>query len=71
VREDVAMKMSYFDDTDTLYVEFKSTDIVDTKDPDENTILDIDSKEDVVAIAMEHASKRIDVQHLSLSGIAA
>ncbi len=65
------MKMSYFDDTDTLYIEFKSTDIVDTKDLDENTILDIDSKGDVVAITMEHASKRTDVQHLSLSGIAA
>jgi len=65
------MKMSYFDDTDTLYIEFKSTDIIETKDLDENTILDIDSSGDIVAITVEHASSRTDVQHLTLSGIAA
>ena len=65
------MKMSYFEDTDTLYIEFKATDIVETKDLDENTILDIDSNGDIVAITLEHASDRTDVQHLTLSGIAA
>lgn len=65
------MKMSYFEDTDTLYIEFKSTDIVDTKDLDENTILDLDSNGDVVAITMEHASNRTDVGQLTLTGIAA
>jgi uncharacterized protein YuzE len=65
------MKMSYFNDTDTLYIELKVSDIVETKDLDENTILDIDSNGDIVAITLEHASTRTDVQHLSLSGIAA
>lgn len=65
------MKMSYFEDTDTLYIEFKSTDIVDTKDLDENTILDLDSNGDVVAITMEHASNRTDVGQVTLTGIAA
>jgi len=26
------MKMSYFDDTNTLYIELKNTDVADTKD---------------------------------------
>jgi uncharacterized protein YuzE len=46
------MKMSYFDDTDTLYIEFKSTGIVETKDLDENTLLDLDANEDIVAITV-------------------
>ena len=65
------MKIHYFSDTDTLYIEFKSTDINESKDLDENTILDIDSNGHIAAITLEHASSRTDVQHLSLSGIAA
>ncbi|MFC4701731.1 DUF2283 domain-containing protein [Glaciecola siphonariae] len=65
------MKMSYFEDSDTLYIEFKSTDIVDTKDLDESTTLDLDSNGDVVAITLEHASNRTDIGQLTLSGIAA
>ncbi|MCH8537979.1 MAG: DUF2283 domain-containing protein [Alkalimonas sp.] len=65
------MKMSYFDDTDTLYIEFKAVDIVETKDLDENTTLDIDVNGDIVAITVEHASNRTDISELTLSGIAA
>ena len=65
------MKMSYFDETDTLYIEFKSTDIVETRDLDEDTTLDIDSKGNIVAITVEHASNRTDIGQLTLSGIAA
>ena len=65
------MKMSYFDDTDTLYIEFKNTNIVNTQDLDQNTILDVDGNGDIVAITIEHASTRTDVHKLTLSGIAA
>lgn len=65
------MKMSYFDDTDTLYIEFKSSDIVETKELDENTTLDLDSNGDVVALTLEHASNRTDIGQLTLNGIAA
>ena len=65
------MKVSYFEDTDTLYIELKQTDIRESKDLDENTILDLDSEGNIVAITMEHASTRTDVHNLTLSGIAA
>lgn len=65
------MKMSYFDDSDTLYIEFSSEDVVETKDLDENTLLDIDSNGNIVAITMEHASQRTDIGNVTLSGIAA
>jgi len=38
---------------------------------DENTLLDLDSEGNVCAITFEHASKRTDVSHLRVEGIAA
>tara|TARA_B100000315_G_scaffold60820_1_gene55257 strand:- start:1541 stop:1738 length:198 start_codon:yes stop_codon:yes gene_type:complete len=65
------MKVQYFKDTDTLYIEFRDSDIAESKDLDENTILDLDSDGSVCAITFEHASRRTDVHHLTVEGIAA
>ena len=65
------MKIRYFQDTDTLYIEFRERGIVHTKDLDENTTLDLDAEGNVLAITFEHASKRSDVRQLTLEGIAA
>ena len=37
------MKVQYFEDTDTLYIEFQSQQIAQTRDLDENTLLDLDA----------------------------
>jgi uncharacterized protein YuzE len=65
------MKVQYFADTDTLYIEFRDRDISETKDLDENTVLDLDAKGNVCAITFEHASERTDVHRLTVEGIAA
>ena len=65
------MKVKYFEDTDTLYIEFQDQKISDSRDLDENTILDLDSEGNVCAITFEHASKRTDVRKLTVEGIAA
>ena len=65
------MKVSYFEDTDTLYIEFRDSDIAESKDLDENTILDVDAEGNVCAITFEHASQRTDVSNLIVEGIAA
>lgn len=65
------MKMNYYDDTDTLYIEFMQSDVVETKDLDENTLLDLDQNGQIISITVEHASQRTDVNKLVLSGIAA
>ncbi|HSO83513.1 DUF2283 domain-containing protein [Thiocapsa sp.] len=65
------MKVKYFDDTDTLYIEFRDSGIAESKDLDENTTLDVDSKGNVCAITFEHASQRTDVRRVALEGIAA
>ena len=65
------MKLSYFEDTDTLYIEFQDKGVVETRDLDENTILDLDADGNMISITIEHASKRTDIQQLTVSGIAA
>jgi uncharacterized protein YuzE len=65
------MKIKYFKDTDTLYIEFSSRDIAETRDLDENTVLDLDGNGNICAITFEHASDRTDVQQVTLEGIAA
>ena len=65
------MKVKYFEDTDTLYIEFRDLAISQSKDLDENTVLDLDARGNVCAITFEHASARTDVQQVTLEGIAA
>jgi uncharacterized protein YuzE len=65
------MKVKYFEDTDTLYIEFREQEIAESKDLDENTVLDVDAEGNVCAITFEHASQRSDISHLSVEGIAA
>ena len=65
------MKIQYFKDTDTLYIEFRDRDIAESKDLDENTVLDLDADGNVCAITFEHASRRTDVHRLTVEGIAA
>ena len=52
------MRIRYFAGTDTLYIEFRSTAIAETRDLDENTVLDLDAQGNVCAITVEHASQR-------------
>lgn len=65
------MKVKYFQATDTLYIEFRDSDIAESKDLDQNTVLDVDAKGNICAITFEHASERTDVRHLTVEGIAA
>jgi len=65
------MTVRYFEDTDTLYIEFRADDIVESRDLDENTVLDVDAAGNVCAITFEHASSRTDVNRLNVEGIAA
>lgn len=65
------MKVQYFEDTDTLYIEFRADGIAESRDLDENTVMDVDAEGNVCAITFEHASHRTDVRHLTVEGIAA
>jgi uncharacterized protein YuzE len=65
------MKIQYFAETDTMYIQFLDSPVVETRDLDENTILDFDEKGNICSITIEHASKRADAPHFSYEQIAA
>ena len=65
------MRIRYFKDTDTLLIEFKDLPVAETRDLDENTVLDIDAQGNVCAITVEHASQRADIPQFSYEQVAA
>jgi uncharacterized protein YuzE len=50
------VKIKYFKDTDTLYIELRRDAVVETKDLDESTQVDLDRAGNICAITIEHAS---------------
>ncbi len=64
------MKIKYFQETDTLYIEFKDAEIVETRDLDESTLLEVDSNGNICAITIEHAKDRADIRHFSYEQMA-
>ena len=58
------MKLRYFEDTDTLYIELRPSDVADTRDLDENTLIDVDADGRLVGITIEHAKDRAELAHL-------
>ncbi len=65
------MKIRYFQDTDTLYIEFRSAPVAETRDLDEDTLLDIDAEGNICGITVEHAQKRVeDIPHVSFEQVA-
>ncbi|MDZ7788585.1 MAG: DUF2283 domain-containing protein [Halofilum sp. (in: g-proteobacteria)] len=65
------MNIKYFQETDTLYIEFRKGEIAETRELDENMILDVDADGNVCAITVEHASDRADIPHFSFEQVAA
>ncbi len=65
------MKVRYFHDTDTLLIEFRAARIAETRDLDEDTLLELDAEGNICAITMEHASTRADAPKFSYEQVAA
>jgi uncharacterized protein YuzE len=65
------MKVSYFEDTDTLYIELRPVEVAETRDLDEDTLVEIDDAGNICAITIEHASQRADVRGVSFERIPA
>jgi uncharacterized protein YuzE len=65
------MKIKYFQDTDTLYIEFRAVEVAETKDLDENTLLDLDREGKICGITIEHARDRTEIPAFSYEQVSA
>lgn len=59
------MKVRYFPDTDTLLVNFSERPIVETRDLNENVLVELDEEGRVVSMTIEHAKQQTDVGEFS------
>ena len=65
------MRIRYFPETDTLHIEFRDVPVAETRDLDENTLLDIDAEGNISAITVEHASERAGIPEFSYEEVTA
>jgi uncharacterized protein YuzE len=65
------MKVRYFTDTDTLLMQFRDVAVAETRDLDDNTILDLDRHGNICAITIEHASQRAGAPEFTYEQVSA
>ena len=55
------MKLHYYPETDSLYIELKNGPGAETREIVEGLLVDFDSKGDVVGLDIDHASRKLDL----------
>ena len=65
------MKIRYFEDTDTLYIELKAGTVAETRDLDDNTLVDVDEQGQMLSITIEHDRASAELPNFSFEKIAA
>lgn len=64
------MQIKYFQDTDTLLINFNNKNIANTQDINENLLVELDEQGDIVSLTLEHAKKNADVFDFSYQQLA-
>jgi uncharacterized protein YuzE len=60
------MKISYYPDTDTLYIRLKEGIPVESEEFSTDMVKDLDQDGAVIGIEIEHASKRVELSAFNL-----
>ncbi len=58
------MKLHYYPETDSLYIELKSGPGTETREIVEGLVVDFDAQGDVVGFDIDHASRKIDLSKI-------
>ena len=59
------MKVKYFPDSDTAYIEFSDHVVAETKDINEHIIIDLDRDGKLVGMTIEHAETQANISEVS------
>ncbi len=65
------MEIKYFQDTDTLLVNLNDNEIVETRNLNENILIELDKDGNLVSITVEHAKKQANIENFSYQQVAA
>jgi len=65
------MKLSYYKDTDSLYIDLSSKPSEESREISEGIVIDYDAQGNVVGIDIDNASRKVDLEEVSLNKIPA
>jgi len=65
------MKLEYYPDTDSLYIDLSSKPSVDSLVISDGVVLDYDEEGNIVGIDIDNASRKIDLEEITISKIPA
>ena len=65
------MRIKYFEDTDTTFVELSTKTPSETRELNENVYLDFDDEGNIVSITIEHAGRSANMEEFIYQRISA
>lgn len=65
------MKINYYADTDSLYIDLSSKPSVDSREVSDGVVLDYDAEGNLVGIDIDEASLKLEMKELILSKLPA
>jgi len=63
------MQIKYFQDTDTLMINFNDSQIQETKEINENVLVELDHNGNIVSITLEHAKSYANINDLNFQQV--
>jgi uncharacterized protein YuzE len=63
------MKLNYFSDTDSLYIELAEEASVESREVSEGVVIDYDARGNLVGIDIDNASTKVDLRVLKLNNL--
>ena len=63
------MKLSYYPDTDSLYIDLSAKQSTESREVSEGVVLDYDEQGNLVGIDIDNASRKLDLSELVTSQI--
>lgn len=61
------MKLNYYPDTDSLYIDLSEQPSVESREITEGIVLDYDAAGQLVGIDIDNASRKVELKQLTLS----
>jgi len=65
------MKISYYPDTDSLYIDLSEQPSTESREISEGVVLDYDAQGRLVGIDIDNASNKVELKKLTLSKLPA
>ena len=61
------MKLNYYPDTDSFYIDLSEQPSVESREISEGIVLDYDAEGNLVGIDIDNASRKVDLKKLTLN----